>query len=130
MAQKPTHGKFYWNELTTRDATAAQNFYTKTLGWTYQSFDMPGDNKYHLALDGKEPVGGIWEMKDAPSEGWLSYVCVDDVDARVQLVESNGGKVLRPAWDVEGTGRIAIIADASGMPLGLITPTEIEPASA
>ena len=47
---------------------------------------------------------------------WLGYVGVDDVDTTVAAIESNGGKVLMPANDLEGVGRIAMAADPQGNP--------------
>ena len=35
----------------------------------------------------------------------------------------NGGKVLRPAFNIPNVGRIAIIADATGAAVGLMTST-------
>jgi len=54
---------------------------------------------------------------------WFNYIEVDDVDHRVALVAENGGKVLRPAFNVPNVGRIAIIADATGAAVGLMTST-------
>ena len=54
---------------------------------------------------------------------WFEYIEVDDVDHRVALVEENGGKVLRPPFNIPNVGRIAIITDATGAALGLMTST-------
>ena len=37
-----THGKFYWNELMTRDVERAKKFYADTLGWSFDGMPMPG----------------------------------------------------------------------------------------
>ena len=54
---------------------------------------------------------------------WFDYIEVDDVDHRVALVPENGGNVLRPPFDIPNVGRIAIIADATGAAVGLMTST-------
>ena len=40
--EKPTHGTFCWNELMTRDVTAAEKFYTELIGWKAVDSGMPG----------------------------------------------------------------------------------------
>lgn len=120
------HGRFYWNELITRDAEAAKAFFADTLGWNYEPF---GDD-YWVIMDGGDAVGGIMPlgegMEDAPAERWVSYVAVDDVDARLKGVGKAGGQVLREPFDIPQVGRIAMIADRSGAVLGWITPAPRE----
>ncbi|HEX8450040.1 MAG TPA: VOC family protein, partial [Allosphingosinicella sp.] len=48
--------------------------------------------------------------------GWLGYIGVDDVDSAVAGIESSGGKVHMPAMDLDGVGRIALVADPQGLP--------------
>ena len=39
------------------------------------------------------------------------------------LVAENGGKVLRPAFNIPNVGRVAIITDATGAAVGVMTST-------
>ena len=125
-----THGHFYWNELMTNDVEKAKAFYAKTLGWSYDDVPMP-DGMYHVAKDaGPAPVGGIMQIPaDAPPgtpPHWFAYIAVDDVDKCVATLEAEGGKVFKPAFDVPEVGRIAIVADATGAMMGLMTPAAQE----
>ena len=52
-----THGKFYWNELMTRDVERDKKFYGDTLGWTFDGMPMP-QGTYWVANIGGQPVGG------------------------------------------------------------------------
>jgi hypothetical protein len=52
---------------------------------------------------------------------WFSYIEVDDVDARTAKVKASGGQVMREPFDIPGVGRIAIIADATGAHVGIMT---------
>jgi hypothetical protein len=52
----------------------------------------------------------------------MAYIAVDDIDARLAKAEANGATVLRPAFDVPGIGRIAILQDPSGGAIGWMTP--------
>ena len=56
-----THGKFYWNELMTRDAAASKKFFETTLGWTFDGMPMP-NGTYWLAKVGGEPVAGFMPL--------------------------------------------------------------------
>jgi uncharacterized protein len=112
-----SHGMFYWNELMTRDVEGAKKFYADTMGWSYEGMPTPGAGTYWIAKMGKETVGGIFdinsaEYKDVP-ESWMSYIAVDDVDARVNKATKAGAKIMKPPFDVPG-----------GAPIGWMTPAE------
>ncbi|MCP4383771.1 MAG: VOC family protein [Hyphomicrobiales bacterium] len=119
------HGTFHWNELHTRNVAKAKDFYGKTLGWTFEDMPMP-EMVYTIIRSGDEMVGGMFEMSGPAFEGmpehWLSYIAVDDVDKRVQALKDAGGSVMREPWDVEGVGRIAMVADPGGAGQGWMTP--------
>ena len=121
------HGTFSWNELMTGDTARCQAFYTDVLGWTTREMDMGEAGIYTIFRVGDRDVGGMMKMDGPQWDGipphWFSYITVDDVDARVAKVEAANGKVIRPPFDVEGVGRIAIISDPSGAAIGLYKPT-------
>ena len=123
------HGVFYWNELMTRDQAKAREFYGKSIGWTFSEMPMDGGGTYVVANLGDKPVGGIFPMVGPHFEGvpehWMSYIAVDNVDERLELAVAHGGEVLRPPFDVEGIGRIAILKDAGGAVMGWMTPAEM-----
>ena len=120
-----SHGTFYWNELMTRDAEKAKKFYAETMGWSFDA--MPGaGGTYWVAKMGDEPVGGIFdisgpEYKGVP-ESWMPYIAVDDVDARVKKATKAGAKVMKPAFDVPGVGRIVMLLEPGGAGIGWMTP--------
>ena len=122
-----TNGSFYWNELMTRDAEAAKKFYGATLGWTFEPMEQDGGPAYWLAKVGEESVAGIYSI-DAndqdTSEGWFAYVAVDDLSGALARASMEGGQVVREPFDVPGVGRIAIITDNAGNPMGWMTPSE------
>jgi predicted enzyme related to lactoylglutathione lyase len=120
-----SHGNFYWNELNTRNPDAAKKFYAATLGWNFEGMPMP-DGTYWVAKLADAPVGGIFTMSgpmfDGIPEHWFSYVAVDNVDQRVSTLKAAGGSVIKEAFDVPNVGRIAIVKDANGAVLGMMTP--------
>jgi uncharacterized protein len=120
-----THGTFYWNERMARDVEGAKKFYADTMGWSYDAMPMP-DGTYWIAKMGEQPVGGIFDIsgpdyKGVP-EGWMSYIAVDDVDARVNKAVKAGAKLMKPIFDVPGVGRIAIVTEPGGAGVGWMTP--------
>ncbi|WP_181700423.1 VOC family protein [Chthonobacter albigriseus] len=122
----PGHGTFYWNELMTDDVEKAKAFYGDRLGWTFDVMPMSEGNYWLIRQEGVEgPVGGImnWPAQNGmPTNYWFAYVHVDDLDDALAGVAAAGGSVLRPAWEVPGVGRIAIVKDAVGAVLGWMTP--------
>lgn len=122
-----SHGNFYWNELMTRDVERAKKFYADTMGWSYDAMPMP-DGTYWIAKMGDASVGGLFDISgpdyNGVPEGWMSYIAVDNVDARVKKAVSAGAKVMKPAFDVPGVGRIAILMEPGGAGIGWMTPVD------
>ncbi len=117
------HGSFTWNELITDDVARAKSFYENTIGWEIERMDG-AFGTYWLAKAGQTPVAGIMDMRMSPvgtRPHWFAYLEVDDVDRRVATATANGGKILREPFDVPGIGRIAMVADATGAPMGWMT---------
>ncbi len=126
MDSQPAHGIFVWNELNTRNIEAAKAFYATTLGWSYEPMPIEDGSAYCIIKMGDTRVGGIFVLAGPEFDGipdhWFSYIAVDDVDARVEVVEGAGGTVLRPVFEVPGVGRIGIVRDSVGAVAGWITP--------
>jgi predicted enzyme related to lactoylglutathione lyase len=121
-----SHGQFHWNELMTRNVARAKKFYADALGWTYEAMPMPGGGDYTIAKVGGKPAAGIFdisgaEYKNVP-EAWMPYIAVDDVDGRVTKAVAAGAKVMKPAFDVPGVGRIVILTEPGGAGVGWMTP--------
>jgi uncharacterized protein len=119
------HGDFIWYELLTSDADAAGDFYGKVVGWTSASSGQPGvDYRFFSSGDGsdmQDGVGGYMAITPEMAQGgarpaWIGYIAVDDVDARAAAITDAGGNVLMPAMDLEGVGRMAMVADPQGAP--------------
>jgi predicted enzyme related to lactoylglutathione lyase len=119
------HGDYIWYELLTKDADAAGDFYGKVVGWTSTPSGQPGmDYRFFSSGDGsdnKDGVGGYMAITPEMAEhgarpAWVGYIGVDDVDATVAKLTAVGGAVFMPAMDLEGVGRMAMVADPQGVP--------------
>ena len=121
---------FVWYELMTSDATAAEAFYRRVIGWQTADAGMP-DLRYTLLSVGDTAIAGLMDL---PAEaraggaqpGWLGYIAVDDVDARLAQVLQAGGAAFHPAQDIPGVGRFATVADPQGAALCLFKGSSAE----
>lgn len=120
-----SHGNFTWFELVTSEIDDAKAFYTETLGWKTTEMDM-GDFQYPMLVAGEAPQAGIVapQQPGTPAH-WISYLAVDDVDARVAKVTEHGGKVVVPPTDIS-VGRFALVADPQGALFNLFKGTSDE----
>jgi predicted enzyme related to lactoylglutathione lyase len=121
-----SHGTFHWNELMTRDAEKAKAFYAETIGWSFEAMPMPQGGTYWIAKMGDKSAAGLFPLHDPDfaevPESWMAYLAVDDVDARVKKATAAGATLMRPLYDVEGVGRIAILKEPGGAGIGWMTP--------
>ena len=121
-----SHGTFHWNELMARDVNAAKKFYADTVGWTYDGMPTPDGKTYWVAKMGDQPVAGIFDISGPDFQGmadnWMPYLAVDDVDARAKKAVAAGARIMKPAFDVPGIGRIIILMEPGGAGVGWITP--------
>ena len=120
------HGHFHWNELRSRDAERAKTFYRDAIGWSFERTSTPDGRDYWLAMVDGRPVAGIFPL-DSPQfddvpESWMSFLAVDDVDARVAKAVAAGAKLVMPIFDVPDVGRIAMLREPGGAGIGWMTP--------
>jgi uncharacterized protein len=123
MGERTSHapGTFSWVDLATTDAAGAKEFYGELFGWVAE--DMPGEAGTYtmFRLDAKD-VAACFAQGDGAPPHWNSYVTVEDVDASMEMAAELGGSVLMPAGDIEGIGRMAVIADPTGAAVALWEP--------
>jgi predicted enzyme related to lactoylglutathione lyase len=120
------HGAFHWNELMSRDVERDKRFYSETIGWSFEPMKMADGGTYWCAIQGGQPVAGIFNISgnefDGVPVGWMAYLAVDDVDARVAKALKAGAQLMRPIFDVPDVGRIAILREPGGAGIGWMTP--------
>ncbi len=109
-----------WVVIATPDSSASAAFYGRLFGWQVSD---PGGGYTTLQLDGLD-VAGMFQLPDEAREAgaagrWLVYLATDDIGKQLDRVRPAGGKILTPAFDLPGAGRMAIVADATGAELGL-----------
>jgi len=117
-------GSVVWNELRSRDPSAARTFYTAVFGYAYHSVEGMPD---YSTIDGEGPgsmIGSIGGMpEDAPAgvpSHWMVYFSVRDTDEAVRRLVDAGGTVQHPAHD-SPWGRFAVCQDPNGAMFTLIS---------
>jgi uncharacterized protein len=120
-------GDFIWYELLTPDPEASKRFYEAVIGWTVADA-RPEFNGYRsIGRSDGGSAGGMLPITDEMQQhgarpGWLGYINVDDVDAKVAAIEAAGGKAYMPPFDIPEIGRIALVADPQGVPFYVMKP--------
>jgi predicted enzyme related to lactoylglutathione lyase len=89
------HGSVIWNDLNTRDMTAAADYYEALFDWTVDRSGDNDENYWGFQVDG-DSEGGIMRMGEefpphVPSH-WLTYFAVDDAHAAVEKAKAHGGR--------------------------------------
>lgn len=127
-------GTVWWSEIVSADPARTRAFYTSVAGWTPKAVAAadttrppnPGEAEYTVfTREGVEVAGASrLEENDVPDirPGWITYIQVANVDDAIVEAVKNGGRILKAPFEEEGTGRMAIVADPDGIPVGLVTP--------
>ncbi len=111
-----------WNEVASRDAEAAGDFYCGLFGWTREVMES-GAGPYTMFMNGDRQAAGMMQMTeewgDVPSH-WMMYLAVDDCDASAARAAELGGNVCVPPTDIP-VGRFAVLDDAQGATFSIIS---------
>ena len=122
-------GEWIWSSLQTSDPDRDTAFYQSLFG--YEAFDLPSeDGMDHVILSSEEharaSVNSIPSDKARRHPHWLSFVRVTNTEEMVARAVSLGGRILvEPHTDRHG-GMVAVVADPSGTPIGMLEWTMAE----
>jgi predicted enzyme related to lactoylglutathione lyase len=118
----PEPGDWIWSSVLVKNADRETGFYRALFG--YEVFDQPADDmSRHVILASDDYArAGIHTLPDNQHRHphWLNFVRVADVGAAVGKAVQLGGRILvDPRPDRQG-GQLAVVADPSGAPIGLM----------
>lgn len=112
---------FCWNELNTRDAEVARDFFRDLLGWTYEE-NTDSEAPYFIIQNEERSNGGMLQMTE-DWEGvpphWMVYFAVSDLDRGAERVQELGGALRHGPFDTP-MGRMAMVTDPEGAAFHLI----------
>jgi predicted enzyme related to lactoylglutathione lyase len=112
-----------WYELTSKDVSAAADFFRSVFGVEIQRLSEGFDYAV-VKVQGRQAFGIYGGSGERPSEGhaaWLTYFAVADTEKAVATVVGNGGTVISEAHDTP-YGRMAILADPFGGHFAVLVP--------
>lgn len=116
---------FIWYELVTNDMDKAVNFYKKVVGWDVRDSGMPGMTYMLFGKDGKD-VGGMmtWAGAGAPEmpPEWMGHIHTAKLDDELRSVTDDGGTIVKPAQEIPGVGRFAVVMDPQKVKYLLFEP--------
>ena len=106
-------------EVPYDDADRVRRFYEVVFGWSFQPF--PGVPGYFEVATGRDGPGidGGFGKRDPRMPHVTNSIGVDSVDASVEKVLANGGKLIFPKMPVPNMGWLAYGEDTEGNPFGL-----------
>jgi len=117
----PSTGDWIWSAVLVHDPDQEAAFYQKV--FDYDVFDISEGEPLQVVLSSQDYARATIRPLVHGAHGrprWLGFVRVADVASSASKAKSLGARVLvEPRTDRQG-GRIAVIADPSGAPLGLM----------
>ncbi|HMG46649.1 MAG TPA: VOC family protein [Allosphingosinicella sp.] len=120
-----TPGAVSWHELySSLGDKVAFDFYAGQFGWeTLAEMDMGPMGSYRIfGLDGVQMGGMMKKPDNVPVSAWGYYVNVDGLDAAVERINANGGKVVMGPMEVPGGSWVCQAVDPQGAHFALISP--------
>ncbi|WP_072394561.1 VOC family protein [Hyphomicrobium sp. CS1GBMeth3] len=133
-------GTVWWSELLSTNPERTRAFYAGVAGWTPKVVSAEdtsrtpneGEAEYTMFTNGVTEVAGSTPLETSDTRDtrpqWMTYIQVTDVDHAVFEALKNGGRILKAPFEQTSVGRMAIVADPDGIPVGLVTPTSRAPA--
>lgn len=118
--------RIVWWEIETPDPEACQRFHAAMWGWTFQRAfeDSELEADYWIIQSDGHGIGGLQRAATAtpPHAGTRLYVEVDDLEATLGRVETNGGHIERHRTALGGEDRwYATASDPTGVTFGMWT---------
>lgn len=112
-----------WVDLMTSDVDGARAFYTRVFGWTAEEPNPDFGGYFSFLKDGAAVAGCMSNMTDANvPDMWQVYLTTDDAAATTARATEHGGQAIVPPMQVGELGKMAVILDAGGAPIGIWEP--------
>jgi predicted enzyme related to lactoylglutathione lyase len=110
-------------DLGSPDLDASKAFYGALFGWEAAASDDPQTGGYTMFTSAGRNVAGLGPLfGEGQRPSWSTYFAVEDVERTVTEVQAAGGQVLMDVMDVMDVGRMAVLADPTGVAFSLWQP--------
>ena len=97
-------------DIAGADTDSLRTFYSSVFGWQI-------DEQGQMSVPSRPPLSGT--IRKDPTEMRL-YIGVPDVAQSLELIESHGGSVDVPRFEVPGVVVLGLFRDPAGNPMGLV----------
>ena len=112
--------QWMWIELWAKDPEKMAQFYSGLAGYEIESTERPdGRTDYLLATGDYVRCSIIPSPAPSLPSAWLPYLRVNDVKAAAAQVAQAGGRVVLAPDPKVREGRVALVEDPAGAPIGL-----------
>jgi hypothetical protein len=105
------------------DVPRARRFYEQVFGWKFEPWGLPNFYLIETGTEPAPPVGGLLQERHSHfgNARILAFECtidVTDVDETIRRVESNGGKIAMPKFQIPTVGTGFYFFDTEGNVVG------------
>lgn len=109
-----------WVEIPTADFDRAVTFYNSAFKLNLQKEDF-GQEKMACFPNNEGAICYAPNFRPSENGAIISFTVPDDIEATIQRIENNGGKILQTKTKVEVEGRdyFAICTDTEGNKIGI-----------
>ena len=115
-----------WIDLYSSDTERAKDFYGRLFGWTTLDPGPEYGGYFLFQKDGKVVAGCMGNSGDeGHPDSWTTYLHSDDATRTVEAARAQGAPVLVEPMDVTQNGRMAMVADPGGAPIGIWEPKDV-----
>lgn len=120
-------GAFCWSELSTRNLSGAERFYTQLFGWTGKH-SAPGAAMEYIELSNQGNPGiGMMPMPAEVPAGvpsyWMPYFQVADCGGSAKRAAELGATTIVPPNDIK-VGHFALFMDPQGALFAIFAPAQ------
>jgi len=121
--ERPPIGAPCWVDLMTSDVDGARAFYTRVFGWTAEDPNPEFGGYFSFLKDGIPVAGGMTNMAgEGVPDMWQVYLATDDAEATTARAAEHGGQEIVAPVQVGDLGKMAVVLDAGGAPIGIWQP--------
>lgn len=123
-------------EMPAENKKRMSEFYTKVFGWQTQQLGPEMGEYIVVSTTESDPNGrpktpgaingGFYQKSEDPISHHPSVVIsVENINESIQMIKSNGGKVLSEPMPIPGVGVFASFLDTEGNRLSILQPLEM-----
>lgn len=121
-------------EIPADQVDTLQTFYEDVFGWSFENWGDPGEEEeYWMIMTGAEDerggINGGMMQRQAPEQGVVNTIDVDDIDATIRKIQEHGGAILMEKTEIPDVGLFAYFEDPQRNVFGIMESYQDEPAA-